>query len=538
MIKIAYTYNSKESKFECGGDEVVIGRPKDGVSINLDLSPDLGVSRPHAKVWLEQGRYWIEDLNSRYGTSVDGSRLKSNEKRELPSGHEIGIGETTLHVEIPTLRPVEITTSRPGDVPIGHPDLADSNSAVHIGEKLDAASSPFSSKVASSGLLGREALLYELPLKLAEETTLEPLLKIAIEQLVAAIPDAQSGALLIKDRTSDRLLPKAESPPGKGAYSATLARRALDSRQAFTWLSGSDLTRSQTEQSIQSGIYAPLIWRRETLGVACVSNHQGGRIFTGDDLRLMVAVVHHVAMMIGQQRLLHDLEVNTATLERMLTNFSPEVRQTIMAIARQGKLNPGAETSELAILISDIRGFTRLTAEMDSYAVEVMLTEYFSPLVQSIFDNNGVVERFIGDSIIAVFGVSFTNPESSESSARQSKKYEDAVGAALAMQEVMKRINQDRLRRKLKICEIGVGLHCGEIRHGFIGSKELMKYTIIGHAANLTSRYCEGAGPGEIVISPDLRAYIADMIEAEWIEISTKHEGTLEAFKLKRIKST
>lgn len=65
-----------------------------------------------------------------------------------------------------------------------------------------------------------------------------------------------------------------------------------------------------------------------------------------------------------------------------------------------------------------------------------------------------------------------------------------------------------------------------------------MKYTIIGHAANLTSRYCESAGAGEIIISPDLRAYIADMIEAEWIEISTKHEGTLEAFKLKRIKSS
>jgi len=527
MIKIAYTQNGKESKFEFDTDEVVVGRPKAGASVDLDLSPDLGVSRPHAKVWLEQGRYWIEDLNSRYGTNVDGERLKGNERRELRPGQEIWIGETTLHIEIPN--------PRPGDAHVVHPNPASPDPAVNIGEKLDAVSPPFSSKATASGLAGkREAILYELPLKLAEGTTLEPLLKIAIEQLVAAIPDAQSGALLVKDRVTGKLLPKAESPPGKGAYSATLARRALEERQAFTWLGGSGLTRSQTEQSIQSGIYAPLIWRHETLGVACVTSHQGGRIFTSEDLRLMVAVAHHVAMMLGQQHLLHDLEVNTATLERMLTNFSPEVRQTIMAKARQGKLNPGAETSELAILISDIRGFTQLTAEMDSYAVEVMLTEYFSPLVQSIFENNGVVERFIGDSIIAVFGVSFTSPDASAS---QSKKYEDSVRAAVAMQEVMKGINQDRIRRKLKTCEIGVGLHCGEVRHGFIGSKELMKYTIIGYAANLTSRYCEGAGPGEIVISPDLRAYVADLIEAEWIEISTKHEGTLEAFRLNRVRS-
>jgi class 3 adenylate cyclase len=198
----------------------------------------------------------------------------------------------------------------------------------------------------------------------------------------------------------------------------------------------------------------------------------------------------------------HDLEVNTATLERMLTNFSPEVRQTLMAKAREGKLNPGAETSELAILISDIRGFTQITAEMDPYAVEVMLTEYFAPLVQAIFENNGVVERFIGDSIVAVFGVSFTGPEPK---VRETQKYEDAVRAAVAMQDVMKAVNQDRVRRKLKVCEIGVGLHCGEVRHGFVGSKELMKYTVIGYPANLTSRFCEGAGARAIVMSPELR---------------------------------
>jgi adenylate cyclase len=525
MIKIDYTYNGEKSEFLCDKDEVVIGRPRAGASIDLDLSPDFGVSRPHAKVWVEQGRCWIEDLNSRYGTNVDGQRLEGHQKRELSRGQEIRIGETVLLIEAPP--------SQPGDARIVPPNLTPA-AAVNIGEKLDAASPPFSSKASSSGVSQtRETLLYELPLKLSEETALEPLVKVAIERLIAAIPGAQSGALLIKDRITGKLLPKAESPPGRGSYSATLARRATEERQAFTWVSGTDLTRSQTEQSIQSGIYAPLIWRHETLGVACVTNHKGGRIFSSDDLRLMVAVAHHVAMMIGQQYLLRDLEVNTAALERMLTNFSPDVRQTLMAKARQGKLNPGAETSELAILISDIRGFTQLTAEMDSYAVEVMLTEYFAPLVQSIFENNGVVERFIGDSIIAVFGVSFTG---SEANAPQSNKYEDSVRAALAMQEVMKSINQDRIRRKLKVCEIGVGLHCGEIRHGFIGSKELMKFTIIGHAANLTSRYCEGAGPREIVISPDLRAYIADLIEAEWIEISTKHEGTLEAYRLKRFK--
>jgi GAF domain-containing protein len=54
---------------------------------------------------------------------------------------------------------------------------------------------------------------------------------------------------------------------------------------------------------IQSGIYAPLVWRRETLGVVCITSHQAGRVFTNDELRLTVAVAHHVAIMVGQQYL-------------------------------------------------------------------------------------------------------------------------------------------------------------------------------------------------------------------------------------------
>jgi len=56
MIKIAYTYNGKESEFEYDTDEVIIGRPKAWAFVDLDLNRDVGLSRPHAKVWLEQGR--------------------------------------------------------------------------------------------------------------------------------------------------------------------------------------------------------------------------------------------------------------------------------------------------------------------------------------------------------------------------------------------------------------------------------------------------------------------------------------------------
>ncbi len=76
---------------------VVVGRPNDRTEVDIDLSPDTTVSREHAKLWLENGSCWIEDLNSRYGTTINGTAIKKG-AHELAEGDEIRIGETTLRM--------------------------------------------------------------------------------------------------------------------------------------------------------------------------------------------------------------------------------------------------------------------------------------------------------------------------------------------------------------------------------------------------------------------------------------------------------
>src|SRR2546422_931266 len=66
-MRIVYSFEGKETVFE-SDEEVTIGRPVQGVRIDLDLSPDRSVSRPHARIWSEDGQMWLEDLNSRHGT--------------------------------------------------------------------------------------------------------------------------------------------------------------------------------------------------------------------------------------------------------------------------------------------------------------------------------------------------------------------------------------------------------------------------------------------------------------------------------------
>ncbi|MGA8757549.1 MAG: adenylate/guanylate cyclase domain-containing protein [Stellaceae bacterium] len=102
------------------------------------------------------------------------------------------------------------------------------------------------------------------------------------------------------------------------------------------------------------------------------------------------------------------------------------------------------------------------------------------------------VDKITGDGILAVFG----SPEP------DAQRHEKAVRAALAMQAAMSEISEERRRRRQVTCTIGIKVHCGEVLHGFVGSKDRMELTIIGEAANWTDRYCSGAGGGEILLSP------------------------------------
>jgi adenylate cyclase len=534
-MRIIYFYQGKESIKDFDTTEVVIGRPGESIAPDLDLTPDRRVSRPHARVWIENEQCWIEDLGSTRGTRVNDDLIK--EKRILHPDDKILIGETTLTVEMPAAEIDQYDTQEdPYQTSL---DPADPRPLEQITQAIDARIPAF---VAADSVAAdtdrRLNLFYDLPLQFAAVTRLDSLLQLIVERVVDVIAGAKRGALLVKAHKTDqpdKLTLKAHTPKGKPAASKHLARQAMERKKAFIWppppqqshadsLAAVSATESINEYGIESAMYAPLMWKDEALGVVCVDNCESGGAFTTDDLRLLQAVAHHAAMAVANLQLQDELRRETQVLANLLKLVSPQIAGRLKQ--RRERLRPGGEFRDATILFSDIRGFTNLSATMNPQDVTDMLEDYFERLVPIVFKHQGTIDKFVGDAIMAVFG----SPDSDE------HQHIHAIQAALDMQAAMHEVNASRQAEGKHTGEIGIGIHCGEVVHGLIGTSERMEFTVIGDTVNRASRYCDGAPAGEVLISPELHQLVWDQVDVEPTSIPTKHEGTLKAYRVRHLK--
>ena len=140
----------------------------------------------------------------------------------------------------------------------------------------------------------------------------------------------------------------------------------------------------------------------------------------------------------------------------------------------------GGQRACVALIVTDLRGFTTMSEEMDSHQLVAQLNEYLSLMVDDIFSQRGSVDKFIGDAILAVWG-----HVKSEGPARDVTL---AIEAALQMNDSLDRLNTDWQTRGLRTFEMGCGVNFGEVIFGNIGSSRKMEPTVIGDAVNVTSR--------------------------------------------------
>lgn len=492
--------------YELGAGVYTVGRRSDcDVAIQ-----EADVSRNHARLTLEPQALTIEDLGSSSGTYLSGERLSG--PMRLPYPQTIQVGSAQMHV-----------SDQPLPKKPKPPESGDLEGKVRITVSLDAETSRAPTHGVAEQMARRLEMLYSLPLQFAAEPDVKRLFKLVLSRVMELIPGANRGALLVIDPASNSLVLRASVPEDNPPISRTLIKRAANEKQGFIWgeeQGGADMAMSIVNLHIRTGMYAPMLWKGRTMGVICVDNPKHRGAFTHEDLQFLISVANYAAAAIANQFLQDDIELNNRTLQNLLANFSPKLRDKLLQKSREGRLRPGGEKSNVTILMSDLRGFTKASSSLGAEDVVDMLNDYFGILGDIVFQHDGTIDKFIGDAILAVFG----SPEADENHALNAAK------CAIAMQSAIHAINMRRRAEGRPHCELGVGIHTGEVLHGFIGADERLEFTVIGDTVNKAARYCDGAEPGQIIIGPRTHQDVKDSIKTEAKTITTKHEGPLEAF--------
>lgn len=574
MIQITSQYQKSELIWEFNQTSILIGRHDPSSNPDLDLFPDVTVSRRHARLSVEEGALWLEDIGSKYGIRMNGRKIR--ERVCIPPGARIQIGATFLTamlrddqvdagmtITLPTEEPEPAPEPKPEPkpklaprfepkpkpkperkpepkpepepepepAPVPEPEpcpALDPN--LSIEQELDIINTgTVMLNTATTEHLQHLEVLFNLPLLLAAQTSLDELLEMIVQQMIKIIPGGANSTLLLLDPLTNQLILKAYAPINCHSVSTTLARRAMHEGCGFIWRrSEGSLSNTMRQMEAQTGMYVPLSSSGVAIGVLAVDSPVSGTAFSEESLRLMVAVSNYASMAVTNYQLKRDLQDNTRLLETLLSSFSPKIREILLERAKRGHLIPGGVKSEVTILFADMRGFTKKCAKMDAADVSEMLNDYFADLVDVIFQFDGTIDKFIGDAVLAVFGSPEPDPQ----------QHTNAVRSALAMQEAMKLVSDRRAARRRETLDIGIGIHCGVVLHGFIGATDRLEFTVIGDVVNHTSRICDGAKAGEVLISNDVFRRVFNTVKTERVTITTKHQETFEVHRVKTLFET
>ncbi len=176
--------------------------------------------------------------------------------------------------------------------------------------------------------------------------------------------------------------------------------------------------------------------------------------------------------MIGQLRL------GEAVRDIFGRAVSPEVSNALIEAVSSGEISMGGELRRVTILFSDIKSFTTFSERHTAGQVMNMLNEFFGAIYPAIAENGGVINKFGGDSTLALFGAPIPQPDH----ARR------AVMTGLAMRQAVAKLNLQRATMNQIPIHIGVGINTGEVVVGTVGAAERLEYTSIGDPVNVASR--------------------------------------------------
>lgn len=179
---------------------------------------------------------------------------------------------------------------------------------------------------------------------------------------------------------------------------------------------------------------------------------------------------------------------------------SPEIAEELL----RGDIALGGENRDVTTVFADVNGFTALSEGIEPQEVIAMINECMERLSRAVESAGGVVDKYIGDEVMGVFGA----PVQQEDHARR------AIVAAERMRREMAGLNRARAARGQAALGLSIGVNTGVVVAGNMGSPDRLNYTVLGEPVNLAARLCAAAGRDEILVSAATHARVADIVEA------------------------
>lgn len=219
--------------------------------------------------------------------------------------------------------------------------------------------------------------------------------------------------------------------------------------------------------------------------------------------------------MFGVILMLEDITAEMRTLRIMTRYLGNGLANEVLALGEEAHL--GGKLVNAIVLFSDIRSFTTLTEELGPEETVGMLNEYFEAMVQCITSHGGIIDKFIGDAIMAFWGTPFKGHDDADR----------ALDAAIDMLVELESLNTTRASRGQFPLRIGIGISSGPMVAGNIGSLQRMEYTVIGDSVNLGSRLeaCTKEYGVDILVSDSLRLELRKphrLREIDWLVVKGK----------------
>ncbi len=457
---------------------------------------DREVSRKHSQIDREGEEYVLRDLGSSNGTFLNGKRIYAPSK--LKDGDEVMIGTSRMEFRL-TSGPI-----RPKNAEIVHTGQTGELEGVVARTSAKATFVPVE-QIQDVNQLRRDyerlRVGHEFSTYIRLERNLNELLARILEVAFDLIP-CDNGVILLRDPGSQELVIQAmrQRKPGQGKVlvSDTLLAQVQLTKEGVLTSDAIADKRFQASHSIialgvRSAMAVPLLSSSgdEVKGIMFLDSRERIAAFTTKDLEVLSAIAAQASVALENSEYARALE-HEATQRAQLARF---LSPALVEQAARGsiELSKGGALTELTILFSDIRGFTSISEKLPAQEVVSMLNDYFELMVDILFEHNGILDKFIGDAIMGLWGAPVSRPDDAT----------NAVRAAVKMQKRVMEWNEERVAQGKVPLRIGIGLHSGHVVVGNMGSSKALSYTAIGDGVNLASRLCGVAREDMVVVSED-----------------------------------